>query len=143
MQQGSFVAQTVKHLTAMQETQFDLWSGRCPGERNSNPFQYSCLENSMDRGAWQATVHGAAKSWTEQFSLCNRSATQILLRQVHVHILNLKVQKKQIVEKIPNMIPQVGKNRKAKQDYLREELLLYNLLQYLIFFKKNIHYLKF
>ena len=40
------------------------------------------------------------------------------------------------------MIPQVGKNRKAKQDYLREELLLYNLLQYLIYFKKNIHYLK-
>ena len=34
------------------------------GERNSNPLQYSCLENSMDRGAWQATVHRAAKSQT-------------------------------------------------------------------------------
>ena len=33
-------------------------SGRFPGERNDNPLQYSCLENSMDRGAWQAIVHG-------------------------------------------------------------------------------------
>ena len=39
-------------------------SGRVPGEGNSNPCQYSCLENSMDRGAWRATVHGVAKSWT-------------------------------------------------------------------------------
>ena len=31
---------------------------RHPGEGNGNPFQYSCLENSMDRGAWRATVHG-------------------------------------------------------------------------------------
>ena len=39
-------------------------SGRSPGERNGNPLQYSCLENPMDRGAWQATVHGVAKSRT-------------------------------------------------------------------------------
>ena len=32
------------------------------GEGNGNPFQYSCLENPMDRGAWQATVHGVAES---------------------------------------------------------------------------------
>ena len=38
--------------------------GRSPGERNGNPLQYSCLENSMDRGAWQATGHGVAKSRT-------------------------------------------------------------------------------
>ena len=37
-------------------------SGRSPGEGNSNPLQYSCLENPMDRGAWQATLHGVAKS---------------------------------------------------------------------------------
>ena len=37
-------------------------SGRFPGEGNGNPFQYYCLENSMDIGAWQATVHGVAKS---------------------------------------------------------------------------------
>ena len=38
-----------------------LWSGRSPGEGNGNPLQYSCLGNPMDRGAWQATVHGVAK----------------------------------------------------------------------------------
>ena len=38
--------------------------GRCPEEGNVNPLQYSCLENSMDRGAWWATVPGVAKSWT-------------------------------------------------------------------------------
>ena len=36
--------------------------GRSPGERNGNPIQYSCLENSMDRGAWLATVHKVEKS---------------------------------------------------------------------------------
>ena len=36
--------------------------GRSPGEGNGNPFQYSCLENSMDRGAWQAIVHRVTKS---------------------------------------------------------------------------------
>ena len=39
--------------------------GRSPGEGNSYPLQYSGLGNSMDRGAWQATVHGVAKSWTQ------------------------------------------------------------------------------
>ena len=38
--------------------------GRSPGEGNDNPFQYSCLENPVDGGAWQATVHGVAKSRT-------------------------------------------------------------------------------
>ena len=38
--------------------------GRSPGGRNGYPLQYSCLENSMDRGAWQATVHGVEKSQT-------------------------------------------------------------------------------
>ena len=36
-------------------------SGRSPGKGNRNPLQYSCLENSMDRGAWCATVHGVVK----------------------------------------------------------------------------------
>ena len=39
-------------------------SGRSPGEENGNPLQYSCLENPMDRGAWEAAVHGVAKSRT-------------------------------------------------------------------------------
>ena len=36
---------------------------RSPGEENGGPLQYSCLENSMERGAWRATVHGVTKSW--------------------------------------------------------------------------------
>ena len=39
-------------------------SGRSPGERNGNPLQHSCLENSMDRDAWRAIVQSVAKSWT-------------------------------------------------------------------------------
>ena len=38
-----------------------LGSGRSPGEGNGNPFQYSCLENHMDRGAWRATVYGVRR----------------------------------------------------------------------------------
>ena len=40
-------------------------SGRSLGEWDGNPLQYSCLENSMDRGAWTATVHGLTKSWIQ------------------------------------------------------------------------------
>ena len=39
-------------------------SGRSPGGGPGNPFQYSCLENLMDRGAWQATVYRVTNSWT-------------------------------------------------------------------------------
>ena len=39
-------------------------SKRSPGEGNGNPLQYSCLENSMDRGAWRATIHGVTESDT-------------------------------------------------------------------------------
>ena len=41
-----------------------LGLGRSPGEGNGNPLQYCFLKNAMDRGAWQAIVHGVAKSWT-------------------------------------------------------------------------------
>ena len=52
------MAQTVKNLLAMQETQVQsLGREDSPGEGNENPLQYSCLENSMERRAWQATVH--------------------------------------------------------------------------------------
>ena len=46
--------------------------GRSPGEGNGNLLQYSCLENPMDRGAWQAIVHEVAKSQTglEQINIC-------------------------------------------------------------------------
>ena len=38
--------------------------GNSPGEGNGNPLQYSCLENPMDKGAWQVIVHEVAKGWT-------------------------------------------------------------------------------
>ena len=62
---ASLVAQTVKYLPAMLETgvQF-LGQKRSSGEGNDYSLQYSCLENSVDRGAWWATVHEVAKSWT-------------------------------------------------------------------------------
>ena len=47
---------------------------RSPQVGNGNLLQYSCVENSTDRGAWQATVHGDAKSWT-QLSSCTHTLT--------------------------------------------------------------------
>ena len=43
---------------------FSLWVRKIPGEGNGNPLQYSCLQNSMDRGARWATIHEVSKSWT-------------------------------------------------------------------------------
>ena len=61
----------VKNLPEMWETrvQFLGWED-LPGEGNGNPHQYSCLENPMDRGAWQATVHGITENqnMTEQLT---------------------------------------------------------------------------
>ena len=53
-------------------------SGRSPGEGNGNPLQYSCLENPMDRGAWQATVHGVAR-------VGHDLATKPPPNQIHMH----------------------------------------------------------
>ena len=50
----------------------------CHGEGNSNPLQYSCLENPMDGGGWQATVHGVTKSQT-QMSNFTHSLTHSLM----------------------------------------------------------------
>ena len=58
----------VKNLPANAEDIRDAGSipglGRSPGGGHGNPLQYSCLRNPMDRGAWWATVHGAAKNQT-------------------------------------------------------------------------------
>ena len=40
-------------------------SGRSPGEEHGNPLQFSCLENPIDRGTWEATVYEVTKSWTQ------------------------------------------------------------------------------
>ena len=53
-------------------------SRRSPGEGNGNPLQYSSLENLMDRGAWQVTVHKVVKSWTQLKRLSTHSTAQTL-----------------------------------------------------------------
>ena len=60
------MAQTVKNLPAMQETQVrSLGQEDSPGGGHGNPLQYSCLGNPMDRGAWKVIVHGIPKSQTQ------------------------------------------------------------------------------
>ena len=59
--------------------------GRSPGEGNGNPLQYSCLENSMDRGAWQATVHGVTKSQTRLSDFTFTSHFHALEKEMATH----------------------------------------------------------
>ena len=63
------MSQMVKNPPALQDTQemkvLSLGGEDPPGEGNDNSLQYSCLENPRDRGAWQATIHGVAKSKTQ------------------------------------------------------------------------------
>ena len=68
--------------------------GRCPGEGNGNPLQYSCLENPMGRGAWWASVHGVAKyqtqlnDWNTHFNKNNLRTGKILCLSVK-YFLNI------------------------------------------------------
>ena len=57
-------------------------SGRFLRESSGNPLQYSGLENSTDRKAWQATVHGVAKSWTHH----------ILVAKIHIHSMAICIE---------------------------------------------------
>ena len=65
---ASQIGLVVKNLLAnagdIRDRGLILGSGRSPGGGNSNPLQYSCLENLMDRAAWEVTIHSVAKSWT-------------------------------------------------------------------------------
>ena len=65
--------------------------GRSPGEGNGNPLQYSCLENSMDWGAWKATVHGVAKSWTRLSNITGHRYTSIGASLIVQLVKNLPV----------------------------------------------------
>ena len=63
---ASLVAQMVMNLPASAgDPGSILGLGRSPGERSGYPLQYYCLENPMDRGAWQAAAHGVTKSWKQ------------------------------------------------------------------------------
>ena len=67
---------------------FDPWVRKIPEVGNGNPFQYSCLKNSMDRGAWWAAVHGIAESWTrwKQLSTHNHVYESSAYTHTHTHI---------------------------------------------------------
>ena len=58
--------------------------GRSPGGGHGNPLQYSCLENPMDRGAWQAIVHRVANSQTQSKQQSTDTCTQNLLELSYV-----------------------------------------------------------
>ena len=61
---ASLLTQTKKFTCSVGDLGSTPGLGRSPGEGNGYPLQYSCLENSTDRGAWQAKVHGVVKSRT-------------------------------------------------------------------------------
>ena len=61
---ASLVAQMVKNLPVMWETRVQSLVWEDPLEKGMATHSFSCLENSLNRGAWRATVHGVIKSWT-------------------------------------------------------------------------------
>ena len=69
------------HSSVLEVCKSTWWSGKSPGGGNGNPLQYSCLENPMDRGAWQATVQRVATSET-QLSMCTYTHTHT---HTHTH----------------------------------------------------------
>ena len=74
------VGSVVKNLPAKQEILVQsLGSGRFPGKGNGNPLQYSCLGNSMERGALWAVVHGVAKSWIQLSDYRTTATTRVVI----------------------------------------------------------------
>ena len=60
--------------------------GRSPGEGHGNPLQYSCLQNSMDEGAWWATAHRVTKSWAWLTRLSTVKCTSILIKPIYMSL---------------------------------------------------------
>ena len=80
------MAQWAKNLPAMLETQ-EMRIGSLGQEgEHSNPLQYSCLENPMDRGAWQATVHKVARSQTRLSNWVGMHACKVGRRGMRVTV---------------------------------------------------------
>ena len=72
-------------------------SGRSPGRGNGNPLQYSCLKNTTDRGAWQATVHEAAKEsdLTERLNTDTHAHTNIYIYTTWLNLRNMLSERNQ------------------------------------------------
>ena len=99
----------VKSLLAMQETQGSTpGSGRSPGEGNGNPLQYSFLENSMDRGDWEATVHEVTNNRTQLILHQNMTAVIIL---PHISISNQHSIHLKIIQCYLSIISQLKKKK--------------------------------
>ena len=75
-------------------------SGRSPGEGNGNPLRYSCLENSMDSGIWQATVHGVTKN---QKRLSNKYIYNMSLDDFLLHLLE-KMRRVMVIKDLGSLL---------------------------------------
>ena len=76
--------------------------GRSPGEGNGNPLQYACLENSMNGGAWLASIYGAAKSWTQMSNFTSLDHVLVLVCHPRVLISPRWITKWARVTRIPD-----------------------------------------
>ena len=106
---GSLVAKLVKKTCNAGDLGSIPGLGRSPGERNGYPLQYSGLENSMDRGTWQATVHGVAKSqtWLSNFhfhwmgeNICKHCDWQGLVSKIYHSSYSSISENKQLSQKV-------------------------------------------
>ena len=92
--QGFLGSSVVKNLPAntgdTKDSDLIPGSGRSPGGGRGNPLQYSCLENHMDKGAWQATVHRVAENWTQLKQLSMHTMTFPPILQVGMSLLLYK-----------------------------------------------------
>ena len=88
---GSVVKNLLENARAIRDVGLYPGSGRSPGRRNGNPLQYSCQNNLMNRGSWQATVHEVAESdKTERLSTHSRGLySALLLLETHVLAANI------------------------------------------------------
>ena len=127
----SHVALGVKNPPAnagdMREVGFDPWVGKTPGGGLGNPLQYSCLENLMDRGAWQAAVWGITKSWTrlKRLSIHYCPTGEMLIFEIYYFVTLLLSLLLTIKVSIPNFYRKLGPAGlivKNKGEHLQERL---------------------
>ena len=112
---ASPMAQMVKNLPAMWETWVQSEFGRSLREGNGYLLQYSCLENPRDRGAWQATVHGIAKSQMSMHALHTHAHTHthtVAFRSLRASctmlLLRLPRNQKQPRQQLPSSVSALG-----------------------------------